>query len=79
MLQTSDTVESCGISVMPLPFDLVNSTLNISEPTAEDLAIVVLALVLAHTFLPAVVGRVTFVDRPIACFPLARKLRITHA
>ena len=81
MLQTSDTVEPCGISVVPLPFDLMDSTLDVSEPAAKDLAIVALVLALdqAQTFLPTVVACVAFFDRPIACFPLARELRIAHA
>lgn len=79
MLQTSDTVESCGIPVLPLPVDLVNSTLDVSEPTAEDIAIVHIARALARVFLSAVVICSAFIDSLVACFPLACELRIAHA
>lgn len=79
MLQSFDTIESRGVPVLALPVDLVDSTLDVSEPTAEDFAIVHVARALARVFLSAVVTRSAVVDRPIACFPLARKLCIAHA
>ena len=81
MLQTSDAVESCGIPVLLLPVDLVDSALDVSEPTAEDLAIIHVARALARAFLSAVVIGSAFVDSPypMTCFPLARELRIAHA
>ena len=79
MLQTSDTIECRGISVMPLPFDLMNSTLDIAKPSAEDLAVVHAAGTLAHAFLAAVIFRSALVGSVVACFPLAREFRIAHA
>lgn len=66
MLQTSDTVEARGIPVVPLSFDLIYSTLDISEPPSEDIAIVDVVRVLAHAFLSAVVLRSVFVDGFVA-------------
>ena len=77
VLQTSDTVEPCGIAVLSLPVDLINSTLDIPKPSTENLAII--AQTLAYAFLSAVVARGAYVDRLSTCFPLARELRIAHA
>lgn len=78
MLQTSDAIESCGIPMLALPVDLVNSALDVSEPIAEDLAIIHVARALARVFLSAVVIRSAFVGDLVACFPLACELRIAH-
>jgi hypothetical protein len=82
MLQTSDTIEPCVIPVLPLSVNFVNSTLDVSEPTTEDLVFVHDVRTLAQVFLSAVVIRVirsAFADSLLACFPFAHELRVTHA
>jgi hypothetical protein len=78
MLQTPDTIESCMIPVVPLPLDLIDPTLDVSEPCAEDFAITQVIRTLARAFLSAVVLRSAFVDSLAACFPLARELRVAY-
>lgn len=69
------------IPVLPLPVDLVNATLDVSEPTTEDLVFVRDIRTLAQVFLSIVVIRMirsAFADSLLTCFPLSHELRVTH-
>jgi hypothetical protein len=60
-----------------LPVDLVDPALNVSEPSAEDLAIIVKAL--ARTIFSFIAVHLGTLCSYFASFPLSRKFGIAHA